>query len=111
MSTSQSTSFECPHCAAKYELVRVEAPQGLTIDREITCLSCGGPLHGRDGPFFLKYFSFKVFSSRTSKTSGCWSSLNTHQRQTSAKQEGKHRTELRSPRFTSTVHAYWIHSA
>jgi hypothetical protein len=65
MSTSQSTSFECPHCAAKYELVRVEAPQGLTIDREITCLSCGGPLHGRDGPFLLKYFQVERPKRRT----------------------------------------------
>jgi hypothetical protein len=56
MSNSQSTSFDCPNCAAKYEVVRAEAPPGPTIDREITCLSCGGPLHGREGPFLLKYF-------------------------------------------------------
>jgi hypothetical protein len=49
MSNSQSTSFDCPNCAAKYEVVRAEAPPGPTIDREITCLSCGGPLHGRRG--------------------------------------------------------------
>jgi len=49
-------TFECPNCAAKYELVQVQAPQGPTTDREITCLSCGGPLHGRDGSFLLKYF-------------------------------------------------------
>src|SRR5262249_16434076 len=51
-----STQFECPNCAAKYEVVRVEAPPGPTTDREITCLSCGGPLNGRQGPFLLKYF-------------------------------------------------------
>jgi predicted RNA-binding Zn-ribbon protein involved in translation (DUF1610 family) len=56
MFTSQSTSFECPNCAAKYELVRAEAPRGPTTDREITCLSCGRPLHGREGPYLLKYF-------------------------------------------------------
>jgi hypothetical protein len=56
MSNSQSTSFECPNCAAKYEVVRVDAPPGPTIDREITCVSCGGPLQGREGPFVLKYF-------------------------------------------------------
>jgi predicted RNA-binding Zn-ribbon protein involved in translation (DUF1610 family) len=56
MSTSKSTSFECPNCAARYEVVRVDAAQGPTVDREITCLSCGGPLHGREGPFLLKYF-------------------------------------------------------
>jgi hypothetical protein len=41
----QSTrSFEC------------KPPQGPTTDREITCLSCGAPLPGREGPFILKYF-------------------------------------------------------
>jgi hypothetical protein len=53
---SDSALFECPNCAAKYRVVRVEAPLGPTIDREITCLSCGGPLHGREGQFLLKYF-------------------------------------------------------
>jgi predicted RNA-binding Zn-ribbon protein involved in translation (DUF1610 family) len=48
--------FECPNCGAKYEVVRVEAPAGPTTDREITCLSCGGPLNGRQGSFLLKYF-------------------------------------------------------
>ncbi len=48
--------FECPNCAAKYKLVRVEAPREPTTDRAITCLSCGGPLNGREGPFVLKYF-------------------------------------------------------
>src|SRR5215471_3339532 len=55
MSYSQSTPFGCPNCAAKYE-VRVQAPQGPTTDREITCLSCGAPRPGREGPFILKYF-------------------------------------------------------
>jgi len=51
-----TTHFECPNCAAKYELVRVEAPPGPATHREITCVSCGGPLQGREGPFLLKYF-------------------------------------------------------
>jgi predicted RNA-binding Zn-ribbon protein involved in translation (DUF1610 family) len=51
MSNSHSTSFNCPNCSAKYEIGRVEAPQGATTDREITCVDCGGPLHGREGPF------------------------------------------------------------
>jgi predicted RNA-binding Zn-ribbon protein involved in translation (DUF1610 family) len=55
------TQFECPNCAAQYELVRVEAPPGPTLDREITCLSCGGPLHGREGPFLSQIFpAFKT---------------------------------------------------
>ena len=56
MTIPQSTSFECPNCAAKYEVVRVDAPPGPTADREITCVSCGGPLHGRQGRLILKYF-------------------------------------------------------
>jgi hypothetical protein len=44
MLDSQSTLFECPNCAAKYKVVRVEAPEGPTTDREIICVSCGGPL-------------------------------------------------------------------
>jgi predicted RNA-binding Zn-ribbon protein involved in translation (DUF1610 family) len=50
------TRFECPNCAAKYDVVRVEAPREPITDREITCLSCGGALHGREGLFLLKYF-------------------------------------------------------
>jgi hypothetical protein len=55
MLDSQSTLFECPNCAATYRLVKVEAP-GPTTDREIVCIVCGGPLHGRQGKFLLKYF-------------------------------------------------------
>jgi hypothetical protein len=32
------------------------AAQGPISDREITCVSCRGPLQGREGPFVLKYF-------------------------------------------------------
>ena len=53
---SWTTQFECPNCAAKYEFVRVEAPRVPTTDREITCVSCGGPMNGREGKFILKYF-------------------------------------------------------
>jgi hypothetical protein len=48
--------FACPSCAAKYRLVRIEAPIELVPDCEIACRNCGGPLKGRDGEFFLKYF-------------------------------------------------------
>jgi hypothetical protein len=48
--------FECPNCAAKYKVVRVEAPSEPTTDREIVCLSCGGPLYDREDKFLLKYF-------------------------------------------------------
>jgi hypothetical protein len=70
---NSTTQFECPNCAAKYEVVRVEAPPGPTLDREITCLSCGGPLHGREGPFFLKYFLRRIAQKRKAAGGCCMS--------------------------------------
>jgi predicted Zn finger-like uncharacterized protein len=55
MSDPLSARFNCPNCGARYEVIRVEAPPRPT-DREVTCLSCGGPLHGREGKYLLKYF-------------------------------------------------------
>lgn len=49
------TTFNCPHCAALYKVVRIETPQ-VSVEREITCRRCGGPLQGREGRFILKYF-------------------------------------------------------
>jgi predicted Zn finger-like uncharacterized protein len=46
--------FRCPHCGAEYKIVRVESPP--THDRQLTCLSCGGPLPNRAGKYVLKYF-------------------------------------------------------
>jgi len=54
--SSVTVPFNCPNCGAKYEIVRVEAPPRPTTDREITCVTCGGPLQGRQGAFVLKYF-------------------------------------------------------
>ena len=51
--------FQCPHCAAKYALVKVEAlaPEALVpVDAKVRCISCGGPLDGRENAFILKYF-------------------------------------------------------
>ena len=55
MSDHPSVPFNCPNCGARYEVVRVEEPPRPS-DREVTCLNCGGPLHGREGRFLLKYF-------------------------------------------------------
>lgn len=55
MTNASPTRFECPNCGARYMVVRVEA-NSVSADREITCAECGGPLHGREGGFFLKYF-------------------------------------------------------
>ena len=47
--------FNCPNCDALYQVVRAEAgPE--TIDGELACLVCDGPLAARDGEFVLKYF-------------------------------------------------------
>jgi len=51
--------FQCPHSAAKYALVKVEAlaPEALApVDAKVRCISCGGPLDGRENAFILKYF-------------------------------------------------------
>ena len=55
MSASDVTRFSCPHCAASYQLVQVEA-EDTTSDGEVTCPRCGGPLQGREGRFIRKYF-------------------------------------------------------
>jgi hypothetical protein len=55
MPKSIATLFHCPICAAKYEVVGFEDPAG-TIEGEVACLCCGGPFHGREGKFVLKYF-------------------------------------------------------
>ena len=47
-------NFQCPFCEAQYDVVRVEAPP--MHDKPLLCLSCGAPLHNRDGKFVLKYF-------------------------------------------------------
>jgi hypothetical protein len=50
--------FNCPHCNALYQVVKVEAgPE--TVDREITCQACGGPLPSREGGRIVKYFMLR----------------------------------------------------
>ena len=43
---SEAIRFQCPNCEAAYEIVRVEAPPARD-DHQLTCFSCGGPLHNR----------------------------------------------------------------
>ena len=50
----RESPFHCPHCAAKYALVKVEALS--PVDAKVRCISCGGPLDGREIAFILKYF-------------------------------------------------------
>ena len=50
----EATGFQCPTCGAQYKVVRIEAAP--LHDRQIVCVTCGGPLLGRQGKFVLKYF-------------------------------------------------------
>lgn len=50
-----ASPFNCPNCEAQYQVVKVEAPPVMG-ERQLTCLSCVGPLNARDGRFLLKYF-------------------------------------------------------
>ena len=55
MAKATAVFFNCPHCNALYQVIKAEAgPE--TIDSEIPCRACGGPLPGRTGSFVLKYF-------------------------------------------------------
>jgi len=55
MPKTEPIAFNCPNCGVLYDLVKIEA-EPTSADREISCLSCGGPLQGREGRFILKYF-------------------------------------------------------
>jgi hypothetical protein len=46
--------FKCPHCAADYHVVEIEAEP--SVDVAISCLICDQPLPSRDGKYALKYF-------------------------------------------------------
>src|SRR6516162_703381 len=61
-----AAKFRCPNCEAQYKVVRVESPPSQR-DRQLLCLSCGGPLHNRDGRFALKYFRTDGSGSKVPK--------------------------------------------
>jgi predicted RNA-binding Zn-ribbon protein involved in translation (DUF1610 family) len=54
MPDAATHAFRCPNCEAEYKVVRVEAPP--MHEKQLACLSCGGPLRNREGKFALKYF-------------------------------------------------------
>jgi hypothetical protein len=45
----------CSNCQALYQVVKVQAG-AETVDLEIACQVCNGPLIAREGQFVLKYF-------------------------------------------------------
>ena len=55
MPDAEAVRFNCPNCGALYDLVRTEA-ESVTADSNLACLSCCGPLRGREDRFVLKYF-------------------------------------------------------
>jgi predicted Zn finger-like uncharacterized protein len=48
-------NFVCPHCASLYEIVKASAVPD-SVEREIKCSTCHGPLPAREEEFVLKYF-------------------------------------------------------
>ena len=70
MASSPASRFNCPNCGAVYEVVYVEA-EIVALNRELACLSCGGPLQARQGRFALKYFLLeRPFLVRPRRTVG-----------------------------------------
>jgi hypothetical protein len=57
------TMFHCPNCQALYQLIKGESG-AETVDREVTCRTCGGPLPGREGGYVLKYFLLRKSGRR-----------------------------------------------
>ena len=55
---AETTTFNCQTCETSYKVVGIEAPP--EHDRQLICLSCGGPLRNREGKFALKYFRVSV---------------------------------------------------
>jgi transcription elongation factor Elf1 len=51
----EPTKFYCPTCETPYKVVRIEAAPTAN-DKQLLCLSCGAPLHNREGKYALKYF-------------------------------------------------------
>jgi ribosomal protein S27E len=66
-----ATRFNCPNCGALYEVVHVEA-ENVAIDRELACLSCGGPIAIPTGPVRAEIFSPGTFILGGYNASCCW---------------------------------------
>jgi predicted RNA-binding Zn-ribbon protein involved in translation (DUF1610 family) len=55
MAMDKAKPYACPTCGAEYKVVRVEE-KTMMPEGSLTCASCGGPLHTREGRYVLKYF-------------------------------------------------------
>jgi DNA-directed RNA polymerase subunit RPC12/RpoP len=81
MSSAGPSAFECPTCGAQYKVVRVEA-ESVSANQQLVCRKCGGPLHGRDGRFILKYFLVdrprrRALGARGARSTALGTNLNT----------------------------------
>ena len=54
--------LRCPNCGTQYYVVGTETPPHH--DGPQLCLSCGGPLHNRQGKFSLQFFRVRGGSKR-----------------------------------------------
>jgi hypothetical protein len=53
--------FRCKSCFALYQVVKARAgPE--TVELEVACRVCNGPLVAREGQFVLKYFLLRKAS-------------------------------------------------
>jgi hypothetical protein len=53
--------FRCKSCFALYQVVKAQAgPE--TVELEVACRVCNGPLVAREGQFVLKYFLLRKAS-------------------------------------------------
>jgi len=55
MGDGSSVGFNCPHCQARYKVVRVRGPS-VAGDTPVFCRTCRHPLASADGDYILKYF-------------------------------------------------------
>jgi hypothetical protein len=68
MPDTRLDAFACPHCGAKYKLVRMRQTQPVA-QLTLSCRVCHNPLPGTEGGDILKYF-LTDRRSRTVRTSG-----------------------------------------
>ena len=57
-SKSAAVHFNCPHCNALYQIIKVEAGPETISDRWVTCRNCARALPAREGNSVIKYFLF-----------------------------------------------------
>ena len=62
--------FTCANCGALYQVVRGSEAGPESINAEIACRSCGGPMPGRAGQSAIKYFHLREATRRSLREKG-----------------------------------------